>query len=190
MNFDEEYFKYDKISKHQIDVKTQKLINLIKTNNAPNLNEYSIVGNIHMDRISEILSSMCEKKSRALGCYMGMVIGDAMGAPLEFSNLNYNHKNIQTHMHNSEKFGLKAGQFTDDTSMGLCLTDSLLIKKHFDPHDVMLRYLAWWHCGYNNAFRYDYTKKIKHSIGLGGNISGSFMKFKELGLDYTPWGCY
>ena len=187
---EEEYFEYVKISKHQINTNTHKLIQTIKSNKASsiNLNHYSIVGSVPMYKQVEILSSMSEKKSRALGCFMGMMVGDAMGAPLEFSKLDYNPKKIQTHMHNSNKFGLKAGQFTDDTSMGLCLADSLLMKKQFDPHDVMLRYLAWWYCGYNNAFRYDHTNSLAHSVGLGGNISGSFKKFMELGLDYTTWG--
>jgi ADP-ribosyl-[dinitrogen reductase] hydrolase len=185
---EENYFKYDKISNHQINTNNQNLIKSIKSGNIPNLNSYSIVGDISTDKIVKILSSMSEKKSRALGCYMGMVIGDALGAPLEFTDLDYNRKNKITHMQNSCKFALKAGQWTDDTSMGLCLTDSILINQKFNPHDVMLRYLAWWNCGYNNAFRYDYTNKLKHSVGLGGNISGSLKKFIETGIDYTQWG--
>ena len=184
----EEYFNYVKLSNHQIDVNKQKLIKSIVSNNIPNLNSYSIVGNVQMDKIVEILSSMSIKKSHALGCFMGMVIGDALGAPLEFTHLNYNKKNLITTMENSTKFKLQAGQWTDDTSMGLCLTDSLLVNKKFDSADVMLRYLAWWNCGYNNAFKYDYTNKLKHSVGLGGNISSSLKKFIETGINYTTWG--
>lgn len=184
----EDYFAYKKISNHQIDVGEQKLIQSIKTLNMPNLNSYSIVGNISKEKIAEILTNACGKKLRALGCFMGMVVGDALGAPLEFTNLDYNRKNPIINMHNTSKGDLKAGQWTDDTSMGLCLTDSLLVKKCFDPFDCMLRYLAWWNCGYNNAFRYDYTDKFKHSVGLGGNISGSLKNFISKGTNYTTWG--
>lgn len=75
MKKEEEYFSYVKISNHQIDVSKQKLINLIKSKNIPNFNSYSIVGDVSKDKIIEILSSMNNKKSRVLGCFMGMVVG-------------------------------------------------------------------------------------------------------------------
>ncbi len=45
-------------------------------------------------------------------------------------------------------FGLIPGQWTDDTSMALCLVESLLAVGGFDPVDQMNRYLDWWHRGY------------------------------------------
>lgn len=45
-------------------------------------------------------------------------------------------------------FGLEPGQWTDDTSMALCLAESLLFKNGFDATDQMGRYLNWWHWGY------------------------------------------
>jgi ADP-ribosylglycohydrolase len=75
--------------------------------------------------------------------------------------------------------------------MGLCLADSLIEKKgHFDPNDIMMRFILWWFYGYNNAFRFDDKRNNKHSIGLGGNISGSIEKYiKEKGKDrYTKYG--
>ena len=146
VNKEETFFEYKKISNHQIDTNTQKLIQEIKNHETSNLNSYSIIGDVPMNKTIEILENMSDRKSRAIGCFMGMVIGDALGAPLEFTKLNYNAKDITFNMHNSSKFGLKAGQWTNDTSMGLCLTDSLLVCQKFDPYDVMLRYLAWWYC--------------------------------------------
>ena len=62
--------------------------------------------------------------------------------------------------------------------MGLCLADSLIENKgEFDPRDIMMRFILWWHCGYNNAFRFDDYRYNKHSVGLGGNISGSMEKY-------------
>ena len=37
-------------------------------------------------------------------------------------------------------FRLKPGEWTDDTSMALCLATSLLEKNSFDPKDQMDRY--------------------------------------------------
>lgn len=45
-------------------------------------------------------------------------------------------------------FKLKPGQWTDDTSMALCLAESLVEKKAFDPLDQMRRYINWWQAGY------------------------------------------
>jgi len=69
------------------------------------------------------------------------------------------------------KFGLDAGQWTDDTSMALCLADSLLRRRRFDGSDCRVLFWAWWFGGYNNAFRKD--SRRSGSCGLGGNISRS-----------------
>jgi ADP-ribosyl-[dinitrogen reductase] hydrolase len=45
-------------------------------------------------------------------------------------------------------FQLKPGQWTDDTSMALCLAESLLTKNGFNAADQMGRYLNWWQWGY------------------------------------------
>jgi ADP-ribosylglycohydrolase len=45
-------------------------------------------------------------------------------------------------------FSLKPGEWTDDTSMALCLAESLIAKGGFDPVDQMQRYLSWWHEGH------------------------------------------
>ena len=48
-------------------------------------------------------------------------------------------------------FGLPPGYWTDDTSMALCLAESLLETAGFDPRDQMLRYLRWWRNGYMSS---------------------------------------
>jgi hypothetical protein len=45
-------------------------------------------------------------------------------------------------------FHLKAGQWTDDTSMALCLATSLAETERFDPQDQMERYARWWRDGF------------------------------------------
>lgn len=45
-------------------------------------------------------------------------------------------------------FRLAPGQWTDDTSMALCLAESLIQCKGFNPTDQMERYLRWYHEGY------------------------------------------
>jgi ADP-ribosyl-[dinitrogen reductase] hydrolase len=119
---------------------------------------------------------------------MGLAVGDALGAPSEFKPLQYNKIILNDMVNQDNRFGLKAGQWTDDTSMALCLCDSLLIKKKFDPIDCMLRYINWWYNGYNNATSFDFKTTNHQSVGLGGNISLSFNKFMINGEKYTTAG--
>ena len=89
------------------------------------------------------------------------------------------------------RFRLLPGQWTDDTSMGLCLADSLIEKDGvFEPKDIMMRFILWWRYGYNNAFRFDEKRNNKHSVGLGGNIRGSIENYiDENGkYPYTTYG--
>ena len=114
-----------------------------------------------------------------IGSMLGMAIGDAMGARVEFQPLDYNYNKVKDMGDEPDgHFRLKPGQWTDDTSMGLCLADSLIENKgNFNPKDIMMRFVLWWECGYNNAFRFDQLRYSKHSVGLGGNISGSLKAF-------------
>jgi len=41
-------------------------------------------------------------------------------------------------------FELNPGEWTDDTSMALCLTQSLIERNGFDPADQMEKYVKWW----------------------------------------------
>ena len=45
-------------------------------------------------------------------------------------------------------FGLRPGEWTDDTSMALCLAESLVKCRGFDPVDQLERYVRWYHDGY------------------------------------------
>merc|ERR1712176_336219 len=85
-------------------------------------------------------------------------------------------------IHNS--LNLQPGQWTDDTSMGLCIADSLLTRKGYDGRDVRVRFWNWWYRRYNNAFRKETGGSA--SVGLGGNIANSL---KEVVDDAPPPRC-
>eukprot|EP00056_Hartaetosiga_gracilis_P010685 m.159246 g.159246 ORF g.159246 m.159246 type:complete len:487 (-) comp13366_c4_seq3:4032-5492(-) len=138
------------------------------------------------------LSNVDTQQDRALGAVLGMIMGDALGAPLEFSPVCYGKTFVKGFddvkiWHNTKrfnKFHLKPGQWTDDGSMGLCLIDSLLLHEEFDPLDLRLRFLNWWELGYNNAFGHDVVPR--RSIGLGGSIGASLSEFTYKDLDKFP----
>jgi len=86
---------------------------------------------------------MPTQRSRYLGTLLGLACGDTVGTTVEFSGRG-TFKPV-TDMVGGEPFGSKPGQWTDDTSMALCLAESLLTKGAFDAADQMTRYSNCWH---------------------------------------------
>ena len=86
---------------------------------------------------------------RYRGCLLGLAAGDAVGTAVEFRPRG-SFKEL-TDMTGGGPFGLKPGQWTDDTSMALCLATSLVEKKGFDALDQMQRYLRWSKDGYYSS---------------------------------------
>lgn len=87
---------------------------------------------------------------RARGALLGLAVGDAIGTTNEFSS----QPPPLEDMVGGGPFALVPGQWTDDTSMALCLADSLIAKGSFDPLDQMQHYLAWWRQGHNSVLGY------------------------------------
>jgi ADP-ribosyl-[dinitrogen reductase] hydrolase len=83
---------------------------------------------------------------RYRGALLGLACGDAVGTTVEFKPRG----SFQplTDMVGGGPFHLKPGQWTDDTSMALCLAESLLTRNGFNAADQMGRYLNWWQWGY------------------------------------------
>ena len=82
---------------------------------------------------------------RARGCLLGLAVGDALGTTLEFSRRDTLAR--QTEVTGGGPFGLRPGEWTDDTAMALALGESLTACGGFDPRDVMDRFVAWWREG-------------------------------------------
>jgi ADP-ribosyl-[dinitrogen reductase] hydrolase len=85
-------------------------------------------------------------RDRCRGALLGLAAGDALGTTVEFKAPG-TFKPI-TDLVGGGPFSLKPGQWTDDTSMALCLAESLIEKRGFDPKDQMDRYCRWWKEGY------------------------------------------
>eukprot|EP01114_Cavostelium_apophysatum_P015928 TRINITY_DN4441_c0_g1_i4.p1 TRINITY_DN4441_c0_g1~~TRINITY_DN4441_c0_g1_i4.p1 ORF type:complete len:181 (+),score=35.40 TRINITY_DN4441_c0_g1_i4:51-545(+) len=89
-------------------------------------------------------------KERYLGCVLGVAVGDAFGSTLENTSDTTANKKLHTEMIGGGQFGLLPGQWTDDTSMTVCLAESL-IEKGFNPQDQLTRYVKWYRDGYRNS---------------------------------------
>lgn len=86
---------------------------------------------------------------RYKGCLLGLAVGDAVGTTLEFKPRGTFTPIAD--MIGGGPFELQPGQWTDDTSMALCMAHSLLNKNGFDPADQMNRYCNWWQYGYMSS---------------------------------------
>jgi ADP-ribosyl-[dinitrogen reductase] hydrolase len=87
-----------------------------------------------------------DRRSRYRGAMLGLAAGDALGTTLEFKSPG-TFQPIDD-MVGGGPFELKVGQWTDDTSMALCLAESLVERRGFDPVDQLDRYLRWYRDGH------------------------------------------
>ena len=78
---------------------------------------------------------------RAVGALLGLAAGDAVGTTVEFKPPGTFEP--LTDLVGGGPFGLQPGQWTDDTSMALCLAESLVECGGMDLADQMRRYLRW-----------------------------------------------
>ena len=85
----------------------------------------------------------------ARGMLAGLAVGDAVGTTVEFSPKGSFAQ--VTDMVGGGPFRLKAGQWTDDTSMALCLADSLLACDGWNAADCMDRFQRWRMDGENSS---------------------------------------
>lgn len=99
------------------------------------------------------------------GAMLGLAVGDALGATLEF--MRPGEFTPLTDMVGGGPFGLAPGQWTDDTSMALCLAESLLACGGFQPDDQMRRYLRWLDEGYwsSTGTCFDIGVTTRQSLG-------------------------
>ncbi|MDP4002904.1 ADP-ribosylglycohydrolase family protein [Methylobacterium sp. NEAU K] len=88
-------------------------------------------------------------RDRALGALIGLAIGDALGTTLEFEARDT--KPSLYDMMGGGPFDLQPGEWTDDTSMALCLADSLIAGNGLDERDLMERFCRWYEAGENSC---------------------------------------
>lgn len=108
-------------------------------------------------------------QTKSRGMLVGLAVGDALGANLEFTITN--HRDVT-----DEKIAYcdgmwPSGAWTDDTSMALCLGNSLLERDGYDSYDVMEKYQKWMeegYCSYDN----------KPAADVGTQTRAAIMRFE------------
>lgn len=86
-------------------------------------------------------------RDKALGALVGLAIGDAVGTTLEFKKRDSEHV---ADMIGGGPFQLKPGEWTDDTSMALCLAETYLSENRMHT-DVLRQYLLKWYLNGDNS---------------------------------------
>ena len=115
-----------------------------------------------------------DKQNRFRGCLLGLAAGDAVGTTVEFASRGSFEP--LTDMVGGGPFGLEPGQWTDDTSMALCLATSLVEVDGFDGRDQMTRYCRWWQEGYLSS--------PGQCFDIGNATRSALAKFQTTG---DPW---
>ena len=110
-------------------------------------------------------------RDRFRGCLLGLAAGDALGTTLEFKRPGSFEPIVD--MVGGGPHRLQPGQWTDDTSMALCLTTSLVECGGFDAADQMQRYVRWWREGYLSS--------TKSYFDIGNTVSAALSRFIEHG---------
>ena len=85
-------------------------------------------------------------RGRFRGALLGLAVGDAVGTSVEFKAPGSFDR--VTDMQGGGPFYLPVGAWTDDTSMALCLAESLVERRGFDPIDQLERYVRWYRDGH------------------------------------------
>ena len=116
-----------------------------------------------------------DARARFRGCLVGLAAGDALGTTLEFQSSGSFEPIVD--MVGGGPFGLDPGQWTDDTSMALCLAASLIESEGFDPSDQMRRYVRWWREGYMSS--------TGRCFDIGITTSRALSRFVDTGEPYS-----
>lgn len=114
-------------------------------------------------------------RERFRGCLLGLAAGDAVGTTVEFRRRGTFPR--VTGMVGGGPFDLAPGQWTDDTSMALCLATSLVERGGFDPRDQMERYSRWAETGYLSS--------TGRCFDIGGTTAAALQRFRAAGDPYA-----
>lgn len=130
-------------------------------------------GSMHISRLS-----------RAQGCLLGQLAGDALGSLVEFQTLDairYRYPGGIREMADGGPWNSLAGQPTDDSEMALLLARMLIKKRGYEPKTALAEYKFWL-----SSKPFDCGRTISASLQDNPNPSsqanGALMRISPLGI--------
>lgn len=100
---------------------------------------------------------------------MGVVVGDALGCPVQFMDREELKEGPVTDMEGYGTFNMPEGTWTDDSSLTLALLSSIREKQTIDLEDIMYRFADWLENG-------KYTP-YGQSFDIGGATMSSIIRY-------------
>lgn len=128
----------------------------------------------HQSRMSFIAHQLSEE-NRYRGTLLGLATGDALGTTVEFRAPGTFPPVVD--IIGGGPFMLNPGEWTDDTSMSLCLAESLIERRGHDPGDQMKRYVLWFtegHLGSNGR-----------CFDIGNTVRAAIDRYRQTGEPYS-----
>ena len=115
------------------------------------------------------------KVNRALGCIMGVLVGDAAGALLEFRP-RYNHDDIKDaiNMKGGGSLNVGPGQVTDDGELTLSLMHSLTGKTRYPINEVAKAYNTWI-----NSYPFDIGSTCRKAFAIQSSSSPEVVDYSD-----------
>ena len=126
-----------------------------------------------MMNVSDRKNKVPYLKQRAIGAYLGLAIGDALGASVEF--MTPREIAAQYKVHNKIIGGgwlhLKAGQVTDDTEMSLALGDAILKTGKVDASVIAQSFSDWM---------------ARKPVDMGNTVRRGIVRFRQNATTEMP----
>ena len=110
------------------------------------------------------------RRERFIGCLVGLAIGDALGAPLEFmprAEIAATYGKVRELL-GGGWLNVEPGEYTDDTQLARMIAESIVVTGRLDPPDIAARFIAWLRTGPKDV----------------GNITRTAIRYHEQGV---PW---
>lgn len=109
---------------------------------------------------------------------MGVVVGDALGCPVQFESRTMVAQHPVTGMRGYGTFKLPPGSWTDDSSLTLALLESIRRKGGIDLTDIMDNFVNWLDKGAFTPYGYAYD--------IGGATMSAIQRYKK---NHNPVMC-
>lgn len=139
--------------------------------------------------------------SRAQGCLLGQLCGDALGSQVEFrapDDIQASYPQGLREMSDGGAWNTLAGQPTDDSELALALARSIVENRGYEASDVLTSYVEWFDsrpfdCGHtirsaleaaSNAMRtgLDPVEAAHQSANADSQANGALMRISPLGI--------
>lgn len=92
-------------------------------------------------------------QDKAIGMFMGLFIGDALGAPNEFLRPHEIDEPV-TDMVGGGVHNTAEGEWTDDGAMAVAIADAYISSKRFNPEAIAMNFKIWKKTGFFGTRNY------------------------------------